>query len=67
MINFIYTTEGCRGQGVATKILTTLKDWFLERGIGNIQLKVYDQNTGAIKAYQKNGFEPFVSTMKLKL
>lgn len=67
MINFIYTHKTCRGQGVASSILEALKNWFTEKNITNIQLKVYCENEGAIKAYQKNNFKAFTQTMKLKL
>lgn len=67
MINMIYTDPTHRGQGLAGRILEALKNWFTDQDITNIQLKVYTQNQGAIKAYEKNGFEPFVSGMKLKL
>ena len=43
------------GQGVNQKIIEALQRWSLEKEITELRLQVYNENTCAIKAYEKAG------------
>ncbi len=66
-IGFIFVRKEFRRQGIAEKIVSHLFDWFKERGLNEALLKVYDGNTGAIKAYEKIGFQSGLIEMKINL
>ncbi|HAS43687.1 MAG TPA: GNAT family N-acetyltransferase [Microscillaceae bacterium] len=66
-IGFMYVKEAYRGQGVGQLVLKKLVEWFKERDITDIRLEVYDNNPGAIKAYQKAGFQSHLIEMQLKV
>ncbi|HNH82818.1 MAG TPA: GNAT family N-acetyltransferase [Acidobacteriota bacterium] len=46
-----------RGKGIAGALFEYCRPQFKSRGVRQYQLEVIDQNTPAIKAYQKMGFE----------
>lgn len=48
---------GFRGKGIAGDLFEYCRPQFESRGVRQYQLEVIDQNTPAIKAYQKMGFE----------
>jgi ribosomal protein S18 acetylase RimI-like enzyme len=48
---------GFRGKGIAGALFEFCRPRFEARGVRHYQLEVIDQNTPAIKAYQKMGFE----------
>jgi ribosomal protein S18 acetylase RimI-like enzyme len=65
-IGLMYVDESSRGNNVGHSIVQELVRWFHSRTIREIRLKVYASNPGAIKAYEKYGFEHMVHEMKLK-
>lgn len=49
--------EGLRGRGYGTEAVELLLRYgFVERGLENIWLHVYDTNPGAVRSYEKAGF-----------
>jgi len=66
-IGFMYVEKEYRGQGISQRIIQYLSDWFVTKGIEEIQLDVYDQNPRAIKAYEKAGFEKYLVRMRINL
>lgn len=64
-LGFIYLEPAYRGQALGKAILDALKDWGIQRGMKHFRLDVYAQNTSAIRAYEKAGFEPTLVTMEL--
>jgi len=48
--------EGFRGTGLGTKLLSIARDQARERGFDALSLLVFEQNTGAVKLYQREGF-----------
>ncbi len=55
-IKRMYTTPGCRGKGIATKILTELESWAAELGFSKCILETGKRQPEAIGLYQKKGF-----------
>ena len=66
-LGFMYVKPGYRGQGVNKKIIDALKQWALSKGLTEIRLEVYAENTAAIKAYDKVGFKGHMLEMRMGL
>jgi len=64
-LGFMYVSPLHRGKGINGKIIDGLMDWTKQRGLTEIQLDVYYENTNAIKAYEKKGFKPSLLQMRL--
>lgn len=64
-IGFMYTAPGHRGKGIATAIIGRLRDWAQEKGLKELRLEVYDENAGAIRAYEKAGFKKVLTEMRV--
>ena len=56
-----------RGAGLGGEIIKALLQWFKSKNISEAHLKVIPGNTGALKAYEKLGFEIFISEMRLEI
>ncbi|MCH5685810.1 GNAT family N-acetyltransferase [Niabella sp. W65] len=54
-----------RGKGVNSLIIDALKQWANDNELSEIRLQVYSENTSAIKAYEKAGFKPILTEMRL--
>ena len=48
---------GFRGRGVGTKMLSIAREQAYERGFDTLSLLVFEQNEGAVKLYERNGFK----------
>jgi ribosomal protein S18 acetylase RimI-like enzyme len=48
---------GFRGRGVGTKMLSIAREQAYQRGFGTLSLLVFEQNEGAVRLYERNGFE----------
>lgn len=66
-LGFMYVLPAYRGKGVNQAIIEELKKWVAEQGLVEIRLEVYNDNTGAIKAYEKVGFEKRMLEMRIRL
>jgi ribosomal protein S18 acetylase RimI-like enzyme len=56
-----------RGMGVNNLIIDALKSWSVSRNIYELRLHVYNDNTAAIRAYEKAGFEKHLLEMRVGL
>jgi len=63
----MYVKPEYRGKGVNNLVLEGLKEWCHERGIRELRLEVYTENLPALKAYEKAGFKPLLTWMRLGL
>ncbi len=63
-IGLMFVDEKFRGKKIGTLIIQKLLEWFSERTIFDIRLKVYAENLAAIHAYEKCGFKNFVVEMR---
>ncbi|SCW41967.1 GNAT family N-acetyltransferase [Mucilaginibacter sp. NFR10] len=66
-LGFMYVLPACRGMGVNQAIIEELKKWTVEQGLTEIRLEVYNDNIGAIKAYEKAGFKKRMIEMRIRL
>ncbi|MFV5694995.1 GNAT family N-acetyltransferase [Flavobacterium sp. LB3P122] len=66
-LGFMYTDVIHRGKGVNSKIMEALKDWCRSKDISEIRLDVYNDNSPAIKAYEKVGFKKHLINMRMSL
>jgi GNAT superfamily N-acetyltransferase len=65
-LGFMFTLPDYRGRGVNTRIIERLKQWSYSKGLKEIRLTVYDENHGAIRAYEKVGFKKHIIEMRLQ-
>jgi len=63
-LGFMYVEPDYRGQGVNQAIVDALEKWSIEKGITEMRLEVYDENTSAVKAYEKVGFKKLLIEMR---
>jgi len=66
-LGFMYVRPEFRGKGVNKKIIDALKAWAKKKNILELRLEVYHQNTSAIRAYEKLGFNKNLIEMRLDL
>ncbi len=66
-LGFMFVRDDFRGFGVNKLIIDRLKNWCKEIGITELRLDVYDQNSAAIKAYEKVGFKKHMIEMRFGL
>jgi RimJ/RimL family protein N-acetyltransferase len=64
-LGFMYTDANYRGKGVNAKIIEALKNWCNLQNVFEIRLDVYNENTAAIKAYEKAGFKKHLINMRI--
>jgi GNAT superfamily N-acetyltransferase len=66
-LGFMFTHSNHRGKGVNAKIIETLKEWCRSHDVSELRLDVYNDNTSAVKAYEKVGFKKHLINMRLGL
>jgi GNAT superfamily N-acetyltransferase len=66
-LGFMYVAPEYRGKGVNKMILDFLKEWCITQEIKELRLDVYNDNTQALKAYEKAGFKKLMIEMRLNL
>ena len=65
-LGFMYTHPNFRGRGLNKSVVDALQKWSKAKGLTEIRLTVYDDNVGAIKAYEKVGFKKHMIEMRLE-
>ena len=66
-LGFMYVKPEFRGKGINQKIVEALINWAKGKGISEIRLQVYHENTVAKNAYLKVGFTPNLLEMRIKV
>jgi len=66
-LGFMYVIPEHRGLGIVQKIIASLIDWSVSKGVRDFYLDVYAQNESAVAAYRKAGFGPRLLEMSLHL
>jgi len=66
-LGFMYVKPEYRGKGVNKMILDGLALWSKQRGIMELHLEVYDENTPAVRAYEKAGFSKLLVQMRMEI
>ena len=57
-IEEIALSQPYRGRGIGRRLVKQAEQWALERGIGQIEVDVWERNQPAIAFYERLGFEP---------
>jgi ribosomal protein S18 acetylase RimI-like enzyme len=63
-LGFMYVVPEHRGRGINKKIIAALEKWSVSKGVTEMQLEVYVDNAGAIRAYEKSGYSRLILTMR---
>ncbi|MEO0734558.1 MAG: GNAT family N-acetyltransferase, partial [Bacteroidota bacterium] len=66
-LGFMYVRPDYRGQGINGQVTEALLDWARDRGLTEARLTVYTRNLGAIRAYEKTGFDQHLIEMRRSL
>lgn len=66
-LGFMYTDPKHRGKAVNSKIIEALTNWCRSQEIDELRLDVYNDNSSAIRAYEKAGFKKHLINMRLGL
>ena len=66
-VGFIYVKPEFRGKKISTIILESLKYWAKKRGLNELRLDVYHNNTSAIKSYERFGFNKSMINMRMEI
>ena len=66
-IGFLYVDPEYRGRGINKLVLDHLFAWARDNDLPEVHLTVYPDNAPAMKAYEKTGFRPYLTEMRLNL
>lgn len=66
-LGFMYVEPNYRGRGINQRIIDSLKEWSLSKGITEMRLEVYADNLVAQKAYVRAGFDRHMIEMRQEL
>lgn len=62
----IVVDPAVRGQGTGKKLLDAVKDWSKAQGHTYLELSVLPENTGAMRLYEREGYQPVIHTLAIK-
>jgi GNAT superfamily N-acetyltransferase len=57
LIEDMVVHESARGRGVGKKLLAAMETWAWERGLTRLQLLADNANTGALRFYEREGWD----------
>jgi RimJ/RimL family protein N-acetyltransferase len=66
-IGLMCVDEKHRGNGYSGMIINRLMEWFKQKGLKEVKLKVFPGNAGGIKSYSRLGFQDHMIEMKRRL
>jgi ribosomal protein S18 acetylase RimI-like enzyme len=66
-LGFMYVLPAYRGKGINRMIIDALEIWAAEKNITELRLEVYQNNTAAIAAYEKVGFQKLLIEMRKEI
>ncbi|RUT66241.1 GNAT family N-acetyltransferase [Morganella morganii] len=55
-----------RGQGTGKELLDAVKVWSKAQGHTHLELSVLPENTGALRLYEREGYQPVIHTLAIK-
>jgi GNAT superfamily N-acetyltransferase len=64
-LGFMFVEPEYRGHGINRLIIEELVEWSHNKGLEEIRLQVYSENSQAIRAYEKVGFKRILTEMRL--
>ncbi len=66
-LGFMFVSPQHRGKGINKMIIDKLKEWAKAQGLQELRLQVYADNEGAVRAYEKVGFNKHMIEMRMGL
>ncbi|HEV7332584.1 MAG TPA: GNAT family N-acetyltransferase [Flavisolibacter sp.] len=66
-LGMMYVRPEHRGKGINKLVIEELKTLAKRRGVTELRLEVFAGNQSAIKAYEKVGFQPLMTEMRMSL
>jgi ribosomal protein S18 acetylase RimI-like enzyme len=63
-LGFMYVDPAHRGKGVNKLVIEALTKWAISQNMTELRLDVYDENTPAVRAYEKVGFAKHLVQMR---
>lgn len=66
-LGFMFVKSEHRGKGINGEIILVLEKWIENKGVNEIRLEVYAENTNALSAYTKKGFKPHMLSMRKRI
>ncbi|WP_273243160.1 GNAT family N-acetyltransferase [Hyphomonas atlantica corrig.] len=66
-LGFMFVHPDHRGRGLNRVLIDHLTEWARTRGLPELRLEVYSNNAPALRAYEKTGFKPYITEMRLNL
>lgn len=63
----IYIDPDYRGFGIATELLSKLKDFCKEKNCNHLKVDIYEENVGAEALYRKSGFKDYTKCLMCKI
>lgn len=65
-ISDVAVKSGCRRQGIGEKLLLRMLEWFSEKGLTRVELRVALKNEIGYNFWKKHGFEEYMRVLCLK-
>ena len=62
-ISDLAVTESCRRQGIGERMFTAARDWFKQRDIRRVEIRMALSNETSTNFWRKMGFEPYLETL----
>ncbi|EPL8092646.1 N-acetyltransferase family protein [Morganella morganii] len=62
----IVVDPAVRGQGTGKMLLDAVKAWSKAQGHTHLELSVLPENTGAMRLYEREGYQPVIHTLAIK-
>ena len=56
-------TESCRRQGIGERMFAVVRDWFKQKEIRRVEIRVSLSNETSTNFWRKMGFEPYLETV----
>lgn len=66
-LGFMFVLPEYRGQGLNQQLIAALMVWIKTKGVHEVRLDVYTENSAAVKAYEKAGFKQILTKMRYEL
>jgi len=67
LVDGLHVDEAARGQGIGALLMDATREVAKSRGIGNIELNVWECNEGAMRFYERLGFTTQRRTLELDI
>jgi len=56
-VNHVFVSPALRSGGIGRRLLDVLETWFHARGVSSLELQVLSRNEGAVRFWEREGFE----------